>query len=255
MADADYLEQALHAVSSDSQANTATRPLEQLLAPLPQTALAKLAQADQVAAREEAARVAADAAKNRLAQEALLTNPAEMRALWPQAYEAASLNHNGHLDLPEIQKALTNTDLPDDTRNFLTVLKAGYKNFTVSTGDTKTQIMGQLDSDYGGVNPDSLAILNKALDRNIHEDPLYKDALKLTPEAVGIAGLAGALTAFRMRMTGREGALFAGGGAVAGGLLFAGAVTVQKYNGAEDKMYDQVQTNYMSFVKDFDSQK
>ena len=74
-------------------------------------------------------RFSSEAAKNRLAQEALLANPAEIRKMFPQLLKDVSVHGNDHLDQSEIRAGLQNTKLPQSEINVLTVLYNGYPYF------------------------------------------------------------------------------------------------------------------------------
>jgi hypothetical protein len=232
----DYLQQAVSAVT----------PTEQLLAPLPLTA------ADLARKAEEARKAEAEAAGNKMAQEALAADPAEMRKLFPAVYKDVNLNGNGHLDLVEIKKALYGSPLSQAERNYLTVLEAGYKQFSYNAQSPLFKT-GAFQTDPDGISADSLAVLDKAVNRGINEDPYFSWAIKVAPavNAVMAGGMAAATSA-AWHDDGKEVLLWSAGGALVGGLGVAGMILNEKYNGQEDKEYDQVKTDYQSFVKDFD---
>jgi hypothetical protein len=226
----------------------ATKPIESLMAPLPYSH-ADIQRMD----ADKAAKALAEqqAANDKLAQEALLSDPAKMRQIFPQVYKDVSLNHNDHLDLIEIQKGLHNPNLSSDERNLLTVMEQGYKNFTYDP-TSLTALTHEFDYDANGVSAGSLTMLDKAIDRKIPEDPYYDHAKKV----IAIAGpiLNGAIGAGISAAYGdswKEMLAWGGALAVGGTLEKEYDLYKDKTNGTEDKMYDQIKTNYQSFVADF----
>ena len=91
--------------------------------------------------RESALQAERDAASNRLAEDALLDNPAAMRKMFPQVYKDISLNHNDHLDEEEIKQALKGGAISQDERNFLTVLKDGYKQYSYDPKSALSKVL------------------------------------------------------------------------------------------------------------------
>jgi hypothetical protein len=193
----------------------------------------------------------AEAAKEKLAQEALMANPAAMRALFPKVLQDVSVNHNGYLDMYEIKQGLSNTDLPQDERNLLTVLEKGYNNFD---WDPKMPagLSGQFDTDYNGISADGLAMLDKAMNRGIKDDPYYSTQAK-EGLIVGFlaGGLSGAANQARYSKDAR-GPLIAGlvWGAC-GAAIFAWDIHRDKTGGNEDRWYDQIKNGYIKFESAF----
>jgi hypothetical protein len=184
---------------------------------------------------------AADAARNKLAQEALLANPAEMRKLFPALLKDVSLNHNDHLDIAEIDKGLQNAQLSQSEKNFLTVLKKGYKELSLEP-------CGCADPD--GVSANGLAVVDKALNRQISDDPIYADnARQDIWKGVAYGAAIGAITGFRRDA--RSGLIMAGLASAAGILLFEGEDWIIKATGGENKTYDRVEQNYKAFASQY----
>jgi len=125
------------------------------------------------AAGSEAARATeAEAASNKMALEALAANPAELRQMFPKVYADVSTNHNNHLDMDEIDAALNSGKLDQTETNYLTVLKAGYNELSV--GPLPAHLYSRkLPVDDYGISADSLAMLDKAVNRGIKEDPFF----------------------------------------------------------------------------------
>jgi hypothetical protein len=107
----------------------------------------------------------AEKARTKLAEEALSANPAEMRRLFPLVYGHVSLNHNEHLDTAEIDKGLANPSLAQNEKDFLALLKDGYQVLSLDYSG---------DADKNGVSANSLAIIDRAMNPKLNENPLYK---------------------------------------------------------------------------------
>ena len=195
----------------------------------------------------------AESAKEKLAQEALLANPAEMRKLFTTVYKDVSVNHNDHLDLYEINQGLQRTDLPEDENNFLTVLKAGYKDFSYDPKSKLANKTGVLDLDDEGVSAGSLAVLDKAINRGINEDPYfaYQSKLDFAIDFIG-GGLLGLYWGREDGGGAKTMMISAGFYAVAATAIGEGLLLHKKHDGFEDQMYDSVKNDYQSFVKDYE---
>jgi hypothetical protein len=194
-----------------------------------------------------------NSAKNRLAEEALLANPAEMRKMFPKVYNDVSLNHNGHLDDSEINQGLDNPKLPESEKNFLTVLHAGYDVFSqdVTAGITDKW---ELPMDMAGVSANSLALVDTEVNRGNGQDPYY--AYHATHDFIWPAITYGLIGAGYMAVIERANTptLVAG---IAMGVAF-GAIGDEvanlglKITGGNDQMYDTEKAKYLSFVSDFE---
>jgi hypothetical protein len=182
-----------------------------------------------------------DQAKNRLAQEALLADPASMRKLFPTLLKDVGLGPNDYLDMAEIDKELQNEKLSQADKNFLTVLKKGYKEFSVTVKGT--------DEDSDGVSADSLAIINKALNRKLAEDPIYTQTAKSDIWGSLLQGalLVSAYTKGNLweRLAG------AAGGAIINLALYEGADLLADKIGIYDGRYDSVEKDYKSFAANY----
>jgi hypothetical protein len=179
-------------------------------------------------------------AKNRLAQEALLADPSEMRQWFPTLLKDVTLNNNDHLDMAEIDKGLQNAKLSEAERNFLTVLKSGYEKLSLTE-------KGQVDS--AGVSAFSLAVIDKALDRKLSEDPLYSEQAR--SDIFG-GVISGAVLGYSYtKGTAKERAL----GALAGSIVLTGLYEAVDFGNKEfgfyDNTYDTVEKNYKTFTEDF----
>lgn len=232
----------------------ATDAITSLAHPKPVDPNAPLSPRDIAAARDAAnlaaSRAQAEAAKQKLAQEALLANPAEMRKLFPKVYNDVSINHNNHLDKFEIDKGLQNQSLSQDERNLLTVFKAGYEHFSIGPFLTWGLSTTTTEPDFDGVSARSLTAIDKAVNRGIKDDPFYSVQTKVTPAAMFAVG---ALTSLaltrgaspRVRLT------YAVGSGLFGAAYGEGAVIMRKYDGYDDTRYDAVKNDYQSFVKTY----
>jgi hypothetical protein len=187
----------------------------------------------------------AAAARDKLAQEALLANPAEMRRLFPTVLKDVSLNHNGYLDLAEIDKGLQNAQLSQTEKNFLTVLKAGYKEF--SLGPTHAA------SDGLGVSATGLAMVDKALNRSIKEDPMFLYAAKRDLVVGPLAGATVGGLLVKNFADPKAKLLFMGGSVAFWTGLAEGLDVLGKFDGEEKATYDNVAKNYKSFVDKFEN--
>jgi hypothetical protein len=186
----------------------------------------------------------AEAARNKLAQEAMLASPAEMRKLFPTVLKDVSLNHNDHLDLAEIENGLKNKQLSQTELNFLTVLKNGYQVLSQAPGG---------DIDKSGVSATSLAMIDKAMNRSIKDDPIYSHTvLEDLGKGIGLGVAAGGYAAWNL-----PGPLWKVLGLVGGAVI--GVATqealgyVSKEMGSEDVPYDNVEAKYKSFVQSYEN--
>jgi hypothetical protein len=193
-------------------------------------------------------------AANKLAQEALLADPATMRKLFPTVLNDVKGNNNGgYLDMADIKQGLQNPALSQQDKNYLTVLEKGYDNFTWDP-NSSSLFVHHFQHSPAGVTSQSLTMLNRAVDRTIPEDPYYDHA-----RTVGaINGFSeGASAAFLTNKIVPRDKRFAIGLVIVGGIgdLLVHEIAVQKQHsdGTEDKMFDQISSDYKSFVKTFDA--
>jgi hypothetical protein len=206
-----------------------------------QTAKPEATDASPVLVRQSDADKQAEAAGDRLAQEALLANPAEIRQLFPRLLSDASLNHNDHLDIAEINQALQQKSLPQNEIDALNVLKAGYKQFS-------PDLDGSTDPD--GVSDASLAVLDKSMNRALKEDPIYAHEGKVNL-LLGL-GVGAALGAYMGRESVQISVLAAVAGAAVEGVAGEGIALWHKVGGHDDEKYDDVQKQYLSFVQGYE---
>jgi hypothetical protein len=183
-----------------------------------------------------------DLAKNRLAQEALLADPAEMRKLFPTLLKDIGLAPNDYLDMAEIDKELQNEKLSQADKNFLTVLKKGYKEFSVTVKGT--------DEDSDGVSADSLAIINKALNRKLAEDPIYTQTAK--SDILGSLLQGAILVSAYTKGNVWERLAGAAGGAVINLALYEGGDWIADKIGIYDDRYDTVEKDFKSFRSNYE---
>jgi len=177
--------------------------------------------------------------KELAAQDYLLQHPDQMRKLWKTTYDDVTVNKNGHIDMYEIDQGLAKKSLPEAERNFLAILKQGYLQLSYD-------VQGGVDKD--GVSAKSLLMIDKAMNRSLNEDPVYKD------HAMGDIA-AGALYGLWASRTGTDAKT-----KLTKGLLGFATVTAAfelkdllvKYTGGYDETYDKVKLSYSSFVKDYD---
>jgi hypothetical protein len=246
-------------VDSLREAIERNKPVDILLAPLPYDSADKAKWAAVAAekqvkgeaiAREQAAAKAADKAALP-EREALANNIAELRKLFPSLLKDAGVNHNGHLDLYEIKTGLNNKKLSRDEHNMLAILEAGYNQFCWNSHGTPDKF--SIDAD--GVSANSLAMLDKSVNRGIKEDPYFSFQSKSAPAAGAIEAAMLGYSAARSLGGRSHIGLITAGAAVAGALYGEAVVLYQRASGREDQMYDQVQTGYKSFLADFHNGK
>jgi hypothetical protein len=186
----------------------------------------------------------AEEARNHLAQEALQANPAEMRRLFPQLLKKISIYRNDHLNLYEIESGLHNAALSQDEKTMLTVLKEDYLAFSELPGHALTRgVIPVLDNE--GVSAQSLTMVDKALNRNISDDPIYRQQAK---EAVWDGLKVGSLAGFAIATFYRRSLpLLVVADAAAIGLI-EGYEWLRKGGSAENQTYDMVKQNYKAFA-------
>jgi len=196
-------------------------------------------------------------AKNKLAQEALVTNPSAMRSQFPKLMEDMqrtfpTIEFHGNLDLNQIDNGLKDNTLSQDDKNLLSVFKAGY-NVLSESPNSKLDDNNHPGSNAYGISAASLAMIDKAVNRSINEDP-YFSAHALHDSFKNAAYLAaGAFTlkyAYRSNATAALGA--AAFGATVGAAFGLMEPLVFKFDGGETEMYDHVKDDYVAFSNVFD---
>jgi len=175
-------------------------------------------------------------------QQYLLAHTGEMRKLWTQTYSDVSTNKNGHLDKYEIDKGLSNKSLPEVEHNFLVVLKKGYAQLSLTA---------LAESDEDGVSAKSLQVLDKAMNRTLNEDPIYK-ARVFADVGVGVG--VGLIAMLRQPGNLKDKGLYGLGAFGVATLVGEGRDLLMKLTGGFDRQYDVVQNSYLSFVKDYRKQ-
>jgi hypothetical protein len=190
-----------------------------------------------------------EAARNKLAQEALLADPAQMRKVFPVVLQDMGLKENAYLDMSAIDLGLHNSKLSQSDKNFLTVLKAGYKEFS----QTPTE-MSKLQDDGSGVSAKSLTILDKAINRDIADDPIQKNDQEWGWIKAGSVGLSLGSLGAKMISDKRLAMVAMGASAIGGALLWECMVS-GKGSEVEAESYDTEKNHYLAFVKDFETMK
>ncbi len=190
----------------------------------------------------------AASARSRLAQEALVANPGEMRKLFPVVLKDVGIKYGSHLDMADISIGLRNPQLPQADKDFLAVLQAGYEHFNRGTSAKNNS---ELEADPLGVSANSLAILDKSLNRNNPDDPLHRHDLELGWIDPFIMGAnAGALLGRLTHVEPRTGMIMAGVGAFGSALTYELSTWGGSKN--ETQSYDHLKSDYQSFLKDFE---
>jgi len=186
---------------------------------------------------------AAEAARSKLAQEHLLANPAEMRQLFPRVLGDVSVNHNGHIDMYEIEQGLKNPNLAQCEKDLLQTFRQGYEHM---------RFRADFGKDSDGISADSLAMIDKAVNRSITDDPHFSSTNFSKPLIWATSGAIGGLITNRA-LNGKNSKV--GLAAVAAWVLTGlaigeGKVLWEKYGGAEDEKYDGLKNEYQLFVAD-----
>lgn len=176
------------------------------------------------------------------AQKQLLAHPEEIRRLFPEMLKSFNRNGNDGLDMGEIDRGLTQPSLTDLQRNYLTVLKNGYR---VLHDKPEHQ-------DDGGIESFDLEKTDRAMHPDLNEDPLYvRDALLAAPKLALGAGF----LAFRLSKGGS-----AKDKAIEGGLVALGALAITEVGyflahqfGGYESSYEDVAKKYRAFAKSYDA--
>jgi len=190
----------------------------------------------------------AEAARSKLAQEHLLDNPAEMRKIFPRVLNDVSVNHNGHIDMYEIEQGLKNPKLDQAEKDLLVTFRQGYDNLRLDWSFGK---------DADGISETSLAMIDKAMNRSIDDDPHFEHKAISKPIISGAAaGVSIFVDArFRAHFSTKEALILGGIACVAGAIYGEGTALIEKYFGEYDNQYDNIKNDYQSFVKDFHHNK
>jgi hypothetical protein len=184
----------------------------------------------------------AEEARQRLAEEALLANPAEMRRQFPDLLKVLDKNHDGKLNQAEVFAQTNTASLSVSQRAFLAILQKGYGD--LSRG------FGQLPGN-GCINNDCLAVVDKAINRNINDDPLFANRAIFN---LGTSVLSGAAIGL-IKTEGNGKAKLAGAATTALEMTTTseGELLIKKWNGDEDRDYDLVKERYLSFKNKWSS--
>jgi len=238
-------------MGANNNIDTATDPLQQAI-----ENLGGGVTSDAAAIPTQRDLAAADEARNRLSQESFLADPASMRSAFPQVLKDINDRYpdwfsSNYLNMDKIQRGLDDPGVSQADKNLLTVLNAGYSVLSESP-DADVDHDMHPKSDPNGISAESLAGIDKAVNRGIHEDPYFKDLILKEPleDAASFAVMGGAFMAYETHSA---------YGAVTGAAVFgaAGAALglvrplILKF-GLEDTMYDHVKADYLAFRSAFD---
>ncbi len=177
-------------------------------------------------------------ARQKLAVEALMADPAQMRKVFADLQEKISPDGTGNIGWNAITAGINDSRMTQQERDLLFILKDDYSALSTIDGGNSN----------AGISADEMTILNKALNRNLKEDPIYAENAKLhlvlgPVFGMPLGAIAGGLC------FGPPGII---AGAVIGGVVMAGVDEAQDYlkklPGADyDKQYDKVKADYQGF--------
>ena len=184
--------------------------------------------------------------KNLLAQEALLADPALMRKMFPTLLKDLGGRWSGYLNMADISEGLDKDNITQDDRNLLTVLKAGYTEFSQLPSAHHT-----LKHEDAGVSANTLAVVDKSVNRSIADDPIrrYDQTWGLISPVLTGASAAGYISKF-FKASPRTRLIATGVTGVAFGILYEVAQTGDGPRAKTDA-YNGEKNNYEAFVKDF----
>jgi len=174
--------------------------------------------------------------------ESLMENPAEMRKLFHQMQGKPDHSSTGRIGHQTIKDALAGKNITDRERAFLNILNDDF--YELSMGST-----GKPSLVETGIDDRSLAILEKALNRKLAEDPIYDAWAKriCTIEAIGGAA-AGAAIGSRVR-SGLGAAIGLLAGTVVGAIGGLMEAKTHKDHNEIANCYDDVARRYQNFVE------
>jgi hypothetical protein len=181
-------------------------------------------------------------ARQKMAVEALMADPAEMRRMFDDVKDKVHLDQAGNIELWAINEGLSSNSLSEKEKAFLVILRDDYGQLTLqlSYNGTATKDLG--------VSAENMAIIDKALNPKLNQDPIYwanaRFDLFLGP-LLGFAGggLVGVLAKNNIDLALTSSVALA---AVATAGL-EGKDLVRKLNGTEDKQYDAIAKQYRDF--------
>jgi len=182
-----------------------------------------------------------------IAQKALMADPGALRRLLPELLVQADGNGDEELDRGEIDHALLRTDLPAQNREALNLFKNSFADFKPSVDKSPGLIQS-------GISDFDLAVLEKAMNRQIDHDPLYRhQLLRGIPRGLTNGAVVGLYSARNLPLWQRlaEGALFAVGGLV----LDESMVFSNHYFFQNSSAYDRIQKDYQTALSHYPSGK
>jgi len=187
-------------------------------------------------------------ARNKLAEEALLAQPGQIRQFFPALMKDLGQKPDDDLSMSEIDLALKNPHLSQVDVNLLTVFKAGYTEFS-----QVVDFDSELQADTSGISGKSLTVLDKAMNRNITDDPILtkeKEFGWVSP-VIGVSTTAAAGARY-FKATADYASYIGLGSAVLTGLGYEIYAAEGGMKDDNDRKYDAEKSAYTAFVTGFE---